>query len=74
LLRVNDALCKILGRSREQLLTMTFFDYTHEDGRGEDVSLYSRQISGELDNYSIRKRAAKSDGTMVYLAATAGGG
>lgn len=66
-LRVNDALCEILGRSREQLLAMTFFDYTHEDDRCEDASRYARQISGELDNYSIRKRAAKPDGTMLHL-------
>lgn len=66
-LRVNDALCNILGRSREQLLKMTFFDYTHEDDRCEDISLYSRQIGGELANYSIRKRAVKPDGTTVYL-------
>ena len=29
LLRVNDAICKMLGRSREELLSMVFLDYTH---------------------------------------------
>ena len=67
LLRVNDALCKTLGRSREQLLTMTFFDFTQEEDRGEDAALYARQIRGECDSYSIRKRAIKNDGTIVYL-------
>ena len=67
LLRVNDAFCKMLGRSREQLLNMTFHDYTHEQDRGEDAALYARQIRGELGNYSIRKRALKPDGTIVYL-------
>ncbi|MCK1277667.1 MULTISPECIES: PAS domain S-box protein [unclassified Bradyrhizobium] len=67
LLRVNDAICKMLGRSREQLLSMTFFDYTHDDDRDEDARLYARQIRGDLDNYSVRKRATNPDGTLVYL-------
>lgn len=67
LLRVNDALCKMLGRSREELLTMTVFDYTVEDDRGEDIALYGRQIGGELDSYALRKRAKRPDGSTVYL-------
>ena len=67
LLRVNDALCEMLGRSRAELLAMTFFDYTHDDDREEDAALYARQISGELDHYVLRKRAVRSDGTTVYL-------
>ncbi|MBY5639343.1 PAS domain S-box protein [Rhizobium leguminosarum] len=67
LLRVNDALCGMLGRSREELLTMTFFDYTDEEDREEDAALYARQLSGDLDTYILRKRAIKPDGTTVYL-------
>jgi PAS domain S-box-containing protein len=67
LLRVNDAFCTMLGRSREQLLTMTFLDYTHEDDRGEEARCYARQVNGEIDTYAIRKRAVKPDGTVVYL-------
>lgn len=67
LLRVNDAICKMLGRSREELLSMTFFDYTQEDDRKEDAALYARQIRGELDSYVLRKRASRPDGTTVFL-------
>jgi PAS domain S-box-containing protein len=67
LLRVNDALCKMLGRSREQLLTMTFFDYTDEKDRAEDAANYARQVKGDLDSYVIRKRARKPDGTVAFL-------
>jgi PAS domain S-box-containing protein len=67
LLRVNDALCKMLDQTREQLLGTTFFDYTHEADREEDVRLYALQVRGELDRYSIRKRARKADGTTLYL-------
>ncbi|NDK48885.1 PAS domain-containing sensor histidine kinase [Rhizobium laguerreae] len=67
LLRVNDALCGMLGRSREELLGMTFYDYTEEEDRGEDAAQYTRQLQGDLDTYFIRKRAIRPDGTMVYL-------
>jgi PAS domain S-box-containing protein len=67
LLRVNDAVCKMLGRSREQLLTMAVFDYTHEVDREDDAASYARQVRGEIDSYSIRKRATKADGSKVYL-------
>ena len=67
LLRVNDALCKMLGRSREQLLSSSFLDYTHESSRDEDAASYARQIRGEIDNYVIRKRATKGDGSALYL-------
>ncbi len=67
LLRVNDAICQMLGRSRAELLDMTFFDYTDPEDRDEDAALFSRQVSGELGSYSLRKRARKPDGTIVYL-------
>ncbi|PSO09976.1 MULTISPECIES: PAS domain S-box protein [unclassified Sphingobium] len=67
LLRVNDAICEMLGRSRDQLLDMTFFDYTHPEDANEDAALYARQVAGELDSYILRKRAIKRDGTTIYL-------
>ncbi|WP_339491867.1 PAS domain S-box protein [Pseudomonas rhizophila] len=67
LIRVNDALCDMLGRTREQLLAMTFFEYTHTDSVEQDATLYARQIAGELGSYVLRKRAFKPDGEIVYL-------
>lgn len=67
LIRVNDAICQILGRSRDDLLRMSFFDYTHGDDRAEDAALFARQVDGKLDKYSVRKRALKPDGAIVHL-------
>ncbi|EJL04369.1 MULTISPECIES: PAS domain S-box protein [Pseudomonas] len=67
LLRVNDALCKMLGRSREELLSMTFLDYTHPESAAQDAALYARQVAGEFDNYELRKRALKPDGEVLSL-------
>ncbi len=67
LMRVNDAICKMLGRTREELQSMSFLDYTHEDDRAEDAECYARQVKGEIWNYALRKRAHRPDGTTVYL-------
>lgn len=67
LLRVNDAFCTMLDRSREQLLAMTFMDYTCSDDVEQDAAFYARQVAGELDSYVLRKRAFKPDGEIVYL-------
>lgn len=67
LLRVNDAICAMLGRSRDELLAMTFSEYTHAEDAEEDAALYARQVAGEIDSYVLRKRAFKPDGTRVYL-------
>jgi PAS domain S-box-containing protein len=67
LLRVNDALCTLLDQTREELLGTTFFDYTYAADREEDIRLYALQVRGELDRYSIRKRARKANGDTLYL-------
>jgi len=67
LLRVNDALCQMLGRPREVLLNMSFFDYTHGGDRAEDAANYERQVRGEIDSYSIRKRVDRGDGATLYF-------
>lgn len=67
LLRVNDALCQILGLSREKMLTMRFFDYTHPDDRDQDAASYARQVAGEISSYSIRKKAVGPGGKTLFL-------
>lgn len=67
LLRVNDAICKMLGRSRAELLGVSFLDYTDAEDRDEDAKQYAQQVRGEINSYAVRKRAWRPDGTMVYL-------
>lgn len=67
LVRVNDSLCSITGRTRDELLASSFFDYTHPEDRGEDGKLYARQVAGEIDNYTFRKRSVRPDGSVRYL-------
>jgi PAS domain S-box-containing protein len=66
-LRVNDSLCRITGRKREELLALSFLDYTHPDDQAEDAQLYARQVKGEIDSYTFRKRTLRPDGSARHL-------
>jgi len=68
--RVNDALCGILGRSREQLLATNIFDITHPDDRDGEREEYLRQVRGDRPTYATAKRALRPDGTEVHVEVT----
>jgi PAS domain S-box-containing protein len=64
-LSVNDRLCDILGRSREDLLTLTMADVTAHDDLGQSLSQFRRLIeTGE--SFSLNKRYVRSDGTTIW--------
>jgi PAS domain S-box-containing protein len=68
--RVNDAFCKILGCSREAALASDLITITHLEDRAREAEQYRRQVSGEIDSYSIEKRAVRPDGSVVFLEIT----
>jgi GAF domain-containing protein len=53
---VNGAFAALTGYSREQLLGLTFFDFTHPDDIPIESDKYARQKAGELATYSLEKR------------------
>ncbi|HYC73859.1 PAS domain S-box protein [Brevundimonas sp.] len=66
-IRVNDALCGILGRSREQLLATTLLDITHPDDRELEREQYQRQVRGEQPSYTTAKRVVRPDGEIAHV-------
>lgn len=65
--RVNDALCDILGRSRDQVLSTDLMEITHPEDRLVETKQYTRQVRGELATYTMEKRAVRPDGSIVHL-------
>jgi diguanylate cyclase (GGDEF)-like protein/PAS domain S-box-containing protein len=65
-LRVNTALCDIVGYSREQLASMTFQDVTHPDDLDADLALVGEVLSGARSGYQMEKRYVRSDGEVVW--------
>jgi PAS domain S-box-containing protein/diguanylate cyclase (GGDEF)-like protein len=66
LLRVNNALCSILGRPREQLLGMRISELAHPDDRASSVANYRSLVDGVTTSYQSEKRYLRPDGGVVW--------
>ncbi len=67
MLEVNDALCKILGYSSEELMGMTWAEFTHPDDLELNKNLFDRVLLGTHDEYEHDKRLIRKDGEIVYV-------
>jgi diguanylate cyclase (GGDEF)-like protein/PAS domain S-box-containing protein len=66
-LEVNDALCRMLGYAREELMRMNWAELTHPDDLKENLKLYERILSGEIDSYTIENRLIRKDGQAIHV-------
>ena len=66
-LRMNQALCRIVGYTSEELANKTFADITHPDDLDADLAQVKRVLAGEIDNYAIEKRYLRKGGSHVYV-------
>ena len=64
--RVNPALCKMLGRSEEELRGLTFLDVTHPDDRPASVLQVRELLAGNIDHLEMEKRYVRKDGDGVW--------
>jgi PAS domain S-box-containing protein len=69
-LRVNGALCRLLGYSQEELLQRTFFEVTHPEDRTTDQARFKALVEGEITGYQLEKRYLKPDGAIVWAHVT----
>jgi PAS domain S-box-containing protein len=65
-LRVNDALCRMLGYTQEELHDRDFQQLTHPDDLGTDLGLLEQLVAGEIPSYRMRKRYVHADGHHVW--------
>jgi diguanylate cyclase (GGDEF)-like protein/PAS domain S-box-containing protein len=70
-LRVNDALCAMLGYGPGELLGLTFLDVTHPDDRAAGEDLLKAHGWGDGDpsgtsTVQIEKRYLRTDGSTVW--------
>jgi PAS domain S-box-containing protein len=65
-LQVNPALCRLLGRTEEELLRSTSWEVTHPDDREAQAALERAALGGGEPSYQIEKRYLRPDGTAVW--------
>src|SRR5688572_27324713 len=64
-IRVNRALCEILGYGSAELTGLSFHAITHPDDLDTDLALSGRLTRGEIPRYQLEKRYLTKDGTIV---------
>ncbi|HBV40391.1 MAG TPA: diguanylate cyclase [Erwinia sp.] len=65
-LQVNQSLCRLLGYTRAELVTMNFQTLTHPDDLTIDESKRQDLLAGKIETYSHEKRYLHKDGRVVW--------
>src|SRR5271154_5734134 len=66
-LRVNRALCKIVGYCETELLATNFQSITHPDDLEGDMNNVRKLLASEVDTYEMEKRYIHKDGHAVWI-------
>jgi PAS domain S-box-containing protein len=66
-LKVNRALCELVGYSEAELLTRTFQDITSPEDLEVDLENVRRTLAGEIHSYQIEKRYVHGRGHLVTV-------
>jgi PAS domain S-box-containing protein len=64
-LKVNRALCELVGYSEAELLDRSFQDITHPEDLDLDMEVLHRMVGGEIRTYQLEKRYIHADGHFV---------
>jgi PAS domain S-box-containing protein len=65
LIRVNRALCQMLGYSEAELLQRTYRDITHPDDLVSDHAANGQMLAGTASNLTFEKRFVHKDGQAI---------
>ena len=65
-LRVNDAVCDLLGYSSAELLGMDFQTITHPDDLDKDLAHVQSLLCGDKNQYWMQKRYFHRNGELVW--------
>ncbi len=66
-LRVNGALCALLGYPEEILLTKRLQDITHPDDLEVDRRHIRRLLAGKIQDYRLEKRYVRANGSVIWV-------
>jgi len=64
--KVNKALCSMLGYSEEAFLSLSFMDITYPDDLTADMDNVRKMLCGEINSYQMEKRYIGKEGRLVW--------
>jgi PAS domain S-box-containing protein len=70
-LRVNRALCDMLGYTETELIAKDFQTVTHPEDLESELKLRRQVLAGEFPSYQAEKRYLQKNGSIVYVMASA---
>lgn len=70
--RVNRTFCSILGYSENELLSLTFPEFTHPEDIENNMELVRSLLAGEIDRFQFEKRYVRKDGKPIWVRLHAG--
>ena len=65
-LKVNRALCQLLGYSKDELLERTFQNLTHPEDLERDLASLRDVLQGNISWYHMEKRYIRKDGQIMW--------
>ena len=68
--KVNRALCEIVGFGEAELLARSFQELTHPDDLPVDLAYLDRLLAGAIGTYQMEKRYRKRDGSYTWVSLT----
>ncbi len=66
-LKVNRAICEIVGYSEAELLSSDFQTITHPEDLDTDLSYVQQMLAGEISTYQLEKRYFHKRGHIVFI-------
>jgi PAS domain S-box-containing protein len=70
-LKVNSALCRMVGYDEAELTQMSFVDITHPDDVAANTELAVQLFRQEIPRYWLQKRYVKKNGEIIWVNLTA---
>ena len=69
-LTVNRRLCEMVGRTEEEMLTLTYLQITHQEDHRLQEEKTALLLAGKIGYYSLEKRYLRKDGSAIWVDVT----
>ncbi len=66
-LRVNNALCELVGYTKAELMRMDFQSITHPEDLQTDLQYVRQMLDGAIQTYKLEKRYLHKDGRVIWV-------